>query len=274
MQSPHYRIMANRIACLSMLAVIAFPGAGRADDTPDLPDAPAKAPEKSLITGRLGLGAIVTPRYSGGNEYQVWPVPLAALEIGDVAYVDYWQAGLYVAATKDKKLGLAIIASPRIGFGSSDGGRLAGMMSRKSGLDMGLSLDYALGAGGFSLGYLRDVTGASRGGAARLVGGRRFEITEHFGLDAYLEAEWLDSRLANYYFGVGANEATPTRPAFQPGSDTDFVLGLHFNYDFGRRSTILFGYEATVLGNNIADSPIVVDRFNNLFYLGYGWRFE
>jgi outer membrane protein len=275
MQIQQRTTTACSVACASMLALIAFAGALRADETPSTPDDATKAEKKSLVTGRLGLGALAFPRYSGGDAYQVWPVPLADLEFGDFAYIDYWQAGLYVAATKDKKLGLAIIASPRIGFNSSDGDRLAGMMDRKSSLEMGLSIDYAVGAaGGISLGYLHDVTGASNGGVVRLIGGRRFEITEHFGLDGYLEADWLSAKVANYYYGVGANEATATRPFFQPGSDTSFQLGLHFNYDFGRRSTILFGYEATVLGSTIADSPIVVTRLNNLLYLGYGWRFQ
>ena len=265
---------ACRVACASMLALIAFASTLRADETPTTPGDTTKPDRKSLITGRLGLGAIALPRYSGGNGYQVWPVPLADLELGDVAYIDYWQAGLYVAATQDKTLGLAIIAAPRIGFNSSDGDRLAGMMDRKSSLEMGMSIDYAVGPGGISLGYLHDVTGASNGGVVRLIGGRRFEITEHLGLDGYLEADWLSAKVANYYFGVGANEATATRPFFQPGSDTNFQLGLHFNYDFGRRSTILFGYEATVLGGAIAESPIVMTRLSNLLYIGYGWHFR
>ena len=48
--------------------------------------------------------------------------------------------------------------------------------------------------------------------------------------------------------------------------------GLRFNFDLDRRSTILFGYEATVLGNTLAGSPIVESRVASLVYLGYGWR--
>jgi len=229
--------------------------------------------EKSIVTGRLGVGPLLLPTYSGSADYRVWPVPLADLEFGDYAYLYYWEAGLYVFATKDRDLGIAIVATPRIGYDSSDGDRLTGMMTRKSSLELGLSVDYRLGAGGVSLGYLYDVTGASSGGVIRLAGLHRFEVTQSLGVDLLLEAEWLSSKVANYYFGVTASEATATRPTFHPGSGSDFTVGLHFNYDFGTRSTILFGYEGQLLGGPISDSPIVVTRLNNLLYVGYGWRF-
>ena len=121
-------------------------------------------PDDGLVKRRLGVGPLVIPSYSGSTSYQVWPVPLASLEFGDFAYIDYWQAGLYVLATKDRSVGLAIVAAPRIGYNSSDGDLLVGMMTRKSSLEMGLSVDYRSDEEGVSLAYLHDVTGASKGG--------------------------------------------------------------------------------------------------------------
>ncbi len=228
--------------------------------------------ESKFVTGRLGVGALMDSRYSGGAGYQTFPVPLASLEIGDFAYIDYWQAGLYVLSNQDKTLGLAIVATPRLGFNSSDGPRLTGMMARKSSIETGLSLDYGSDTAGLSLGYLHDITGASEGGLVRLLGFKRMEINGHFGVEAFVGLERMDSRLANYYYGVGSNETTATRPFYQPGTATDLNAGLHFNFDFGQRSTILFGYEATRLGDSLANSPIVERRMSNLFYIGYGWR--
>ena len=225
-----------------------------------------------FVTGRLGVGALMDSRYSGGADYQTFPVPLASLEFGDFAYIDYWQAGLYVLSNQDKTLGLAIVATPRLGFNSSDGRRLTGMMARKSSIETGLSLDYGSDNAGVSLGYLHDITGASEGGLFRLLSFKRAEITGHFGVEAFVGLERMDSRVANYYYGVGSNETTATRPFYQPGSGTDVNAGLHFNYDFGQRSTLLFGYEATRLGDSLANSPIVERRTNHLFYFGYGWR--
>ena len=229
-------------------------------------------PESKFVTGRLGVGALMDSRYSGGADYQTFPVPLASLEFGDFAYIDYWQAGLYVLSNQDKTLGLAIVATPRLGFNSSDGQRLAGMMARKSSIETGLSLDYGSDTAGLSLGYLHDITGASEGGLVRILGFKRMEITSHFGVETFVGLELMDSRVANYYYGVGSNETTATRPFYQPGSGADVNAGLHFNYDFGQRSTILFGYEATRLGDSLANSPIVEKRMSYLFYLGYGWR--
>ena len=228
--------------------------------------------ESKFVTGRLGVGALVDSRYSGAAGYQTFPVPLASLEFGDFAYIDYWQAGLYFLGNQDKTLGLAIVATPRLGFNSSDGPRLAGMMARKSSIETGLSIDYGSDNAGVSLGYLHDITGASDGGLVRLLVFKRMDITEHFGVEAFLGLERLSSKVANYYFGVGSNETTAARPFYQPGTATDLNAGLHFNYDFGRKSTILFGYEATRLGDSLANSPIAERRVTNFFYVGYGWR--
>ena len=229
-------------------------------------------PEGKFVTGRIGVGALMDSRYSGGANYQTFPVPLASLEFGDFAYIDYWQAGLYVLSNQHKTLGLAIVATPRLGFKSSDGQRLTGMTARKSSIETGLSLDYGSDTAGVSLSYVHDITGASEGGLVRILGFKRMEINGHFGVEAFVGLERMDSRVANYYYGVGSNETTATRPSYQPGGGTDLNAGLHFNYDFGQRSTILFGYEATRLGDSLANSPIVERRMSNLFYLGYGWR--
>jgi outer membrane protein len=225
-----------------------------------------------FVTGRLGAGALVDSRYSGAAGYQTFPVPLASLEFGDVAYIDYWQAGVYFLSNQKRTLGLAIVATPRLGFNSSYGSRLAGMMTRKSSIETGLSIDYGADNTGVSLGYLHDITGASDGGLIRLLVFKRMELTDHIGVDAFVGLERMSAKVANYYYGVGSNEATAARPFYQPGTATDVNAGLHFNYDFGRNSTLLFGYEATRLGDTLANSPIVERRVANLIYLGYGWR--
>ncbi len=237
-------------------------------------EAAANDSSEKFVTGRLGVGAIVDSRYSGGAGYQAFPVPLASIEIaGGVAYVDYWQAGLYVLSNEKKNLGLAIVATPRLGFGQHDGPLLEGITTRRSSLEMGLSVDYGFSeTAGISLGYLHDVVGASDGSVVRLLGYKHVDFSERFGVDAFVGVERLNARLANYYYGVGNNETTAMRALYQPGAATDVTAGLHFNYDFGRKSTFLFGYEVTRLGNELANSPIVERRFSNLFYFGYGWR--
>lgn len=175
----------------------------RAEDTSQT----SPKPDEGLVKGRLGVGPLVIPRYSGSTSYQVWPAPLASLEFGDFAYIDYWQAGLYVLASKDRSLGLAIVAAPRLGYNSSDGDLLAGMMTRRTSLELGLSLDYGSDRGGVSLAYLHDVTGASKGGVVRFIGVRRIELGHGFGVEAFGEVEWLSAKVTNYYgssgFGVG-----------------------------------------------------------------------
>ncbi len=228
--------------------------------------------EDKFVSGRLGVGGIVSPRYSGGSRYRAFTVPLASLRFGDYAYINYWQAGFYLVGNQEKTIGLAMVATPRLGFNARDGERLSGMMTRRSSVETGLSLDYGSDVGGIGLGYLHDVTGASDGTIVRLLGFRQIEISKRVAVEAFVGIEHLDSRVANYYYGVGNNETTASRPFYKPGSATELRVGLHFNCDFGEKSTILFGYEVTRLGDPIASSPIAERRVGNLFYLGYGWR--
>lgn len=224
------------------------------------------------VTGRAGLGAIAFPRYIGGTRYSVWPVPLLAVEFGERAYIDYWEGGVYLAATENKRLALSILATPRIGFGAKDGARLADMMTRRSSLEAGFAAAYAIGEGGVRVAYLRDVTGASKGSTLQLGVAQRFELTSRFGVDAFATVSRLDAKTADYYFGVRDSEATAARLSYRPGSASSAYAGLRFNYDLDQRRTILFGYEATWLGSALADSPIVERRVGSILYIGYGWR--
>lgn len=229
-------------------------------------------PQERLVSGRLGLGPLVFSRYSGGASYSTWLVPLASLSFGDYAYIDYWEAGVFLAGNEAKTLGLALVASPRVGFHADDGERLAGMMTRRTSLEVGPTLFYKTDVGVLSLDYLHDAVGASNGGTVRLAGLKRIEITDRLGVDAFLYADRLSAKVGDYYYGVREDEVSPTRPFYQPGSGVNVTAGLHFNYDFGDRSTFLFGYEGTRLAGAFADSPIVEKRLGNLFYAGYGWR--
>jgi outer membrane protein len=259
------RIIQKPLFALCILMLCGGPGKSAAEAT----DA---APESKLVRGRLGAGAMVISSYSGSADYQTIPVPLASLKFGEFGYIEYWQAGVYFLANQEKTLGLALVVAPRLGFNSSDGERLVGMMTRRPSIETGLSLDYGSAKAGISLSYVHDVTGASDGGAARLFFFTRLDITDHFGVDAFLGLEQMDSKVANYYYGVRTSEATLARPFYEPGAGTKLHTGLHFNYDFGRKSTLLFGLENDRLGSSLTNSPIVERRFTNLFYLGYGWR--
>jgi len=260
------RTIRARLVCYCVFAAAgAISGCARADDA-------SADSEHGLVTGRVGAGALTDSRYSGGADNQTFPVPLAEIDIGDFAYVDYWEAGIFVASNHAKTFGLAVVATPRLGFSSADGQRLAGMTRRMSSIEAGLSINYGSEDAGVSLGYLHDVTGASRGGLIRLLTFKHFDITSRFGFDAYVGVERLDAKVADYYYGVADHEATAARPAFQPGDSTALSAGLHFNFDFGRKSSLLFGYEPTLLGRTVTRSPIVERKMASVFFIGYGWR--
>jgi outer membrane scaffolding protein for murein synthesis (MipA/OmpV family) len=259
------RTMRTRLVYCVFAAAGAISVCARADDA-------SADSEHKLVTGRVGAGALTDSRYSGGTDNQTFPVPLAEIDVGDFAYVDYWEAGLFVLSNHAKTLGLAVVATPRLGFSSSDGERLAGMRRRLSSIEAGLSINYGSDDAGVSLGYVHDVTGASRGGLIRLLTFKHFDITSRLGFDAYAGVERLDAKVAGYYYGVTDHEATMTRPAYHPGDSTVLNAGLHFNFDFGHKSSLLFGYEPTLFGRTVTSSPIVEQKMTSVFFIGYGWR--
>jgi outer membrane protein len=80
---------------------------------------------------------------------------------------------------------------------------------------------------------------------------------------------WNDSQFNDYYFGVAANEVSPTRPSYSAGSGTELSLGVNGAYSVFNNQYFLFGTAITRLGNQQADSPIVETRIQPFAYIGY-----
>lgn len=78
-----------------------------------------------------------------------------------------------------------------------------------------------------------------------------------------------NSKFNDYYYGVTANEASLSRPAYSAGSGTEYKLGLNGSYAVGKDSYVLFGTSVTRLSDEQADSPIVETRMQPFAYLGY-----
>src|SRR5882757_5852495 len=79
------RLPVMRCARWALVVVCQFTAGGLHAGTPDA------GAEDKFVSGRLGIGELVDPRYSGSARYGTFPVPLASLRFGDYAYIDYWQ---------------------------------------------------------------------------------------------------------------------------------------------------------------------------------------
>ena len=233
--------------------------------------AQAQAPAASLgWSGTLGIGPVAFPRYVGGKDLQVLPLPIAYVTYNDWFYVDLYRVGGYVWGSEDKKKGISLAVEPRLGFHASDGDRLAGMATRRGSLSGGPTFDWQNGANAYSLGYFYDLSHASRGGYAEFLFNRTFMRDQRWDVSWTLELSRLDSKIVDYYFGVRPEEATPARPPYQPGPTTNVTLWVTGQYNLTKREALMFGGNVTWLGQAAADSPIVERRQALLLYIGLG----
>ena len=220
--------------------------------------------------GTLGIGPVAFPKYVGGKELQVLPLPIAYFTYEDWFYVNLYRAGAYVWGSEDKKRGISLSVEPRLGFHGHDGPRLEGMATRRNSLSAGPTFDWQSGRTAFSLGYFTDLSRASGGGYADLFLNRTVVHDDRWDASLSVEVTRLDSKIVDYYFGVPASEATPTRPEYQPGASTNVTLWITGQYNLTKREALMFGSNLMRLGAAAADSPIVERRLVPLFYLGIG----
>ena len=221
-------------------------------------------------SGTLGAGPVVVPKYVGGKDLQVLPLPIAYVSYGDWFFVNLYRAGAYVWGSEDKKKGVSLSFEPRLGFHASDGARLSGMATRRGSLSGGPTFDWQGDLGAVSLGYFFDLSKASRGGYADVLFNRPFINDSRWDVSGTIELSRLDSKVVNYYFGVAPSEVTATRALYQPAATTNITLWITGQYNWTKRNALMFGANATRLGSAAARSPIVETRQAPLFYLGFG----
>jgi MipA family protein len=238
---------------------------------PVCPSAKAQAPAAaSGWSGTLGVGPVALPRYVGGKDLQVLPLPIAYVTYKEWFYVNLYRVGGYLWGSDDKKSGISLAVEPRLGYHANDGARLAGMATRRGSLSGGPTFDWQSGANALSLGYFSDLSHASGGGYADLLFNRTLVHDARWDASWTIELSRFDSKVVNYYFGVAPSEATPTRPLYQPGATTNVTLWLTGQYNLTKRDALMFGTNLMRLGHAASESPIVERGLAPLVYLGLG----
>ena len=222
--------------------------------------------------GTIGAGPVFFPRYVGSKDLVALPLPIAYVDYDDWFYVNLFRAGAYFWSSQDRKKAIGFAIEPRIGFKSNDGRRLAGMQTRRSSLQGGPTFDWEGDFGSLSVGYLTDLSGASRGGYLDVLFDKPLLKDERWNVSGVLEIARLDSKIDNYYFGVRPGEVTPIRPLYQAGAATNVTLWLAGQYNLTKQYALMFGANTTRLGGAAANSPIVERREVPLFYIGLGWN--
>jgi outer membrane protein len=223
--------------------------------------------------GSAGLGVVTrigaSPYLEGGNRYDVLPLYLYE---GKRFFLHANRGGVKLLNGDAQRVDL-FIEQRLEGFPADRlPDSLAGMATRDSGIDLGLSWRYRQPWGTVQAELMHDVGGISKGNEFRL--GYTYDWRSGpWSLRPSLSLALRDARLNNYYYGVRAGEATPERPAYAPGTGLNTSLGLFGSYDLTQRWRLLAGVSATVLDRKIKDSPIVQKRVLPGAYLGVAYDF-
>jgi outer membrane protein len=149
---------------------------------------------------------------------------------------------------------------------------LQGMAPRNAGADLGLRYRRTLPWGTLRATALTDVSDSSDGSELRL--GYSYTWSgDRWSLRPDISVAFRDSELNNYYYGVEPDEATAERPAYAPGSGTDFTVGLYGTYGFLRNWRLIGGVAVTAHDSVVRDSPIIRDGVQPAIFAGAVYDF-
>jgi MipA family protein len=221
------------------------------------------------IKNTYGIGLAMLPKTSGSDEFRFMALPIINANYGDRYYINALTAGVWLFNSDDKRIRFGLAAQPRFGWDANDGRLTRGMRDRDYAIEIGPALRWQTDIGTFNVQWAADVTGASNGQTVELQFIRNLYRGSAFKLNGTVSAAWNDSKLNDYYFGVGANETSATRPAYTSGSSVEYRAGLIGTYLVGDNDSITMGAMVTRLGNEQAQSPIVETRMQPMVFLAY-----
>ena len=158
------------------------------------------------------------------------------------------------------------------GYSASDAAVFSGMHDRKAGFWLGGAVTYKSDLVRVSAEFLGDVSDYSKGQQARVDVAHDFRVGE-FTLTPHVAATYEDKKYVGYYYGVGQDEATAGRPAYQGASTVNYQAGLRTTYLLGSRQILFLDLGATALGKEIRNSPLVSQKTMPTLAVGYLYRF-
>ncbi|HEX4299501.1 MAG TPA: MipA/OmpV family protein [Gammaproteobacteria bacterium] len=253
-----------RLLFLSACCLMAF-SARAADEDPQ--EQLAKAAANDAGAGWIfGAGVAVTnPGYVGYSR-QITPLPLVFYHYGRFFFAGF--AGGYLLSNGDHYR-VALVLQPTLNrLSSSDSPELAGIQNRQWSLAGGANLETFGDWGHLNVGVFHDLLDRNNGTSANL--GYRFPF--HAGawtLSPGIGLRWEDSNLTDYYYGVSAAEARPSRPAYSPGSATSPYASLGVSTPLSEHWQVRGDITYLRFGGAIHDSPIVDRSGSPTIFIGF-----
>ena len=248
--------------CLSLGTVI-VPSLAFADQAPRQRD--------SGYGFLYGFGLAVNQELYQGYSTRVIPLPVVGYRGEDLTiFGPIASYKLLQLADFNIKLRL----QPRFaGYDEDDSPVFAGMAQRHYSMDGGFALDYKLGKWKTDFSTVFDLLGRSNGFESKASLGRPLQFGPIF-IEPSVGVTYQSSKLVDYYYGVRANEATDSRPAYSAGAAVNYQASI------GVMTPILFGgitrfqVSNTWYDNDLLNSPLTSGRKGLTFLLSYSRLFK
>jgi outer membrane protein len=248
--------------------------AAAGEQEPQMDDGPPGGPPSHIFG--LGLGAIARQQAYAGIDRDILPIPIVYFENRWIQLigpgVEFKLPGVEWGADQELSFGLRAEFDGS-GYKAKDAPILQGMARRKNGVLAGASVKWSNPFMEVKGEWMMDASSASEGQRIRLGVEHAFQAGERFTFTPGASASFLDSKYANYYFGVPASEARVDRPAYAVGSTVNAGFALRTDYMINRRQMLFLQAEYTALGKEITDSPLVSRAGETSLFLGYLYSF-
>jgi outer membrane protein len=221
-------------------------------------------------TFQLGPGVVITDKPYKGIDSSVYPIPLVKFISGRF-YISGATAGYRLLA--DECWTFDAIGKWRFdGYDADDSDRFEGMHNRNMTIDVGGEFTLTGGWGEAWVSAVTDAFGQHDGQEIKLGYTKPF-VFNKLTLSPSGGLIWQSDNLANYYYGVRADEARPGRRTYHVGDSTNWFVGLRAEYQPDERWTLMAGVTYQFLDSKIRKSPIVDDDFVISFLAGAMYKF-
>jgi outer membrane protein len=218
----------------------------------------------------LGPALAVTDKPYKGIDTSIYPIPLVRFISGRF-YISGAAAGYRLLA--DEGWTFDVIGKWRFdGYDADDSDRLNGMHNRNHTVDIGGEFTLTGDWGEIRGSIITDTFSQHDGQEIKLGYAKPFVFNELI-ISPSGGLIWQSNNLADYYYGVCADEAVAGRPKYHVGDSTNWFIGLRAQYQPDEKWTLMAGVTYQFLDSKIRKSPIVDDSFIVSFLAGAMYKF-
>jgi outer membrane protein len=225
----------------------------------------------------IGAGPYVQTQPYNGADAVVLPSPVIFFD-NHLFYVRWTRVGLYFLGESgdDFSWGFSLTAQPRpFGYEDTDSKTLRGMADRSTSWEGGLAFGVENRTGFIEMLALHDLLDHSNGTLLRAEIGTEYTWGDWYFLPSALLI-WFSDPFNDYYYGVRADEATASRPAYHATAGLNAAVQAYLSYSISEHWHVLGNLRTDYLNPTIRNSPITDDDFmvSGMVSLLYSFNFS